>query len=118
MQACKAGSARCSALPCLGRRLPRLLGLALCPTRSLPIHCHLLQAKWEQSQITQAPITHTPGVWNGARANTWWSGTSRWGGVGQSRLNLSLARHHPQTGEGGPVLWEAQPAHGQWQPRP
>lgn len=28
---CKAGSARCSALPCLGRSWPHLLGLALCP---------------------------------------------------------------------------------------
>lgn len=38
----------------------------------------------------------------GARANTWWSGTSRWGGAGQSRMNLSQTRHHPQTGEGEP----------------
>lgn len=46
---CKAGSARCSALPCLGSRWPRLLGLAPCRCpHSPPVHCHLLQAEWGQ----------------------------------------------------------------------
>ena len=115
-QACKAGSARCSALPCLGRRWPCLLGLALCPP-SPPVHCHLLQAKWEQSHITQAPITHTPGVWNGARANTWWSRTSQVGKGGAKQVK-PVPDQAPPSGGGGPVLPEAWPAHGQWQPRP
>lgn len=64
-----------------------------------------------QLHTPQTPTAHTPGVWSEARANTWWSGTSRWeGGAGQSRLNQSLTRLHLQTGGRGPVLPEAHPA--------
>lgn len=91
----------------------------LCVSLFPPVHYHLLRAKWGQLHITQAPHhTHSRSLeWGQSKHLAEWDKQVGRGGGGGSRLNLSLTKHHPQRGGRGPVLPEAHPAHGQWQPR-